>query len=366
MARLIEPDPRDKKLFDATTMFAVQFAEAEEKYETDIDIDFRRISRELSDVADATFVVNTTAYVNQLTNLYGRELAILGRNVVESYQPLSIDAKNNYTDLLNNKPLLEQFEGLFDFLFAAEEDEDDEEEEDNIIGLSDNEMIALLSFLLIGNQTIEAQTQSFVQRQRLFFAERLNQAVADSLTGDPDAFETTDTRIRRETSRTIRETLVSRQRGIRTSASTTKRLVSTQLNRIKNSIITQTVEKNPQLFAGEMWSAILDTRTCIRCANLDGKVFRLKNGESTAPPIPLHLDCRCTLIPVRVGSKLLGGRAEIQTFPSWLKGQSSSVQDRVLGDKKGQLFRSGKFGLDDFVTIRRRTPIKIKRNDNIA
>jgi len=361
VARLIEPDERDKKLFDATTMFAIEFAEAEELYERDIDIAFRRITNDLVGLANDAVSIGTRAYVNSLANAYARELNVLGNDILESYRPLSIDAKNNYTDLINQKPLLEQFEGLFDFLFP---DEDVEVEDQEVVGLTDRETIFILSILLIGNQTMQEQWATYELRQRFFLSQRLNQAIALTLSGDPDVFEDTDTKIRRAASQEIRNTLVSRQ--IRASVDTTKRLVRTQLNRIKNSIITKTVEKNPQFFAAEMWSAILDSRTCIRCAGLDGKIFRLKNGESTIPPIPLHLDCRCTAIPVRVGSKLLGGRAQIQTFPSWLKGQSSSVQDRVLGDQKAKLWRSGKFKLGNFVTVRNRIPVSIKRNENLV
>lgn len=47
------------------------------------------------------------------------------------------------------------------------------------------------------------------------------------------------------------------------------------------------------------WVTAGHSNTCSRCQALDGEVFDL--GQ--APPIPLHPNCRCTLLPIIEGSK---------------------------------------------------------------
>jgi len=42
------------------------------------------------------------------------------------------------------------------------------------------------------------------------------------------------------------------------------------------------------------WLTAWDDRVCPDCAALNGKVFTI----AQAPPCPLHVQCRCTLMPV--------------------------------------------------------------------
>ena len=41
------------------------------------------------------------------------------------------------------------------------------------------------------------------------------------------------------------------------------------------------------------WSSALDSRTCQTCAPLDGQTWKKK---ADAPPVPLHVNCRCSLL----------------------------------------------------------------------
>lgn len=43
------------------------------------------------------------------------------------------------------------------------------------------------------------------------------------------------------------------------------------------------------------WLAVLDNRTDVECANLDGQTFTINDAEGR---LPLHANCRCTWIPV--------------------------------------------------------------------
>ena len=42
-----------------------------------------------------------------------------------------------------------------------------------------------------------------------------------------------------------------------------------------------------------LWSAALDSRTCQTCAPLDGRRWEKK---ADAPPVPIHVNCRCQLL----------------------------------------------------------------------
>lgn len=51
------------------------------------------------------------------------------------------------------------------------------------------------------------------------------------------------------------------------------------------------------------WLATLESHTCLRCGELDGKIF--DRDDPNAPICPLHPNCRCTRIPVVEGFKEL-------------------------------------------------------------
>lgn len=150
----------------------------------------------------------------------------------------------------------------------------------------------------------------------------------------------------------------------------------------------------------EIYSAILDGRTSLICASLDGKRFPV--GEGKFPP--QHLGgCRSIRLPVIEGQEILSDRNTITskdrfskinftsrarkrigteefrkltksqqkkairqekelwaarvvgkvpqktTYNAWLKTRSPEFQDDVLGKTKGKLFRQGNLNLDKFV-----------------
>jgi len=104
------------------------------------------------------------------------------------------------------------------------------------------------------------------------------------------------------------------------------------------------------LFFGEnydawQWVATLDTDTCIECADLDGEIYM--NDEDAERP-PLHLNCRCTPVPVDSAS----AAGDTDGFSGWLGGQSAEVQDEALGPTRGKLFRDGGLTIDRFVDVR--------------
>lgn len=82
------------------------------------------------------------------------------------------------------------------------------------------------------------------------------------------------------------------------------------------------------------WSAILDNRTSAICQSLSGKIWGINDPHPTPPA---HPRCRSILLPRRDTGEPLH-----KPYSEWLKGQSAGNQDRVLGKKRGEAFRTGK------------------------
>ncbi len=98
--------------------------------------------------------------------------------------------------------------------------------------------------------------------------------------------------------------------------------------------------------------AVLDDRTTLTCAALDGQIFEIDGFD--APPY--HWNCRTTYIGVvdpeyqidipsaqrpangDDGEDLVSTQT---TYNSWLGRQSDSFQDDVLGKERAELFRAG-------------------------
>lgn len=123
---------------------------------------------------------------------------------------------------------------------------------------------------------------------------------------------------------------------------------------------------NEDLIKGVRWLATLDSRSCIACSSLDGKVFKV--GEGPRPAI--HTNCRCTTTPVVKSLKEMGlsdkdfpvgTRASMNgqvpadlTYNEWLRQQSAAIQDEALGVAKGKLFREGKLPIRAFTNRQNR------------
>jgi hypothetical protein len=80
-----------------------------------------------------------------------------------------------------------------------------------------------------------------------------------------------------------------------------------------------------------IYSSILDGNTCIECGSYNGKVF----SPTEAPVLPIHHNCRCSLLPYNDKTK------NIPTFSEWLKSETEDVQKDVLGKTRYELFKRG-------------------------
>lgn len=144
-------------------------------------------------------------------------------------------------------------------------------------------------------------------------------------------------------------------------------MVRTATTHVSNQAAQETWAANESVLKGYRWISTLDTRTTLICAERDGKVYELGKG----PVPPAHPSCRSITVGVTKSWQELGvDRAEVsegtrasmdgqvpksENFETWLKKQSADRQDEVLGVKRGELFRSGRYKLRDFIDDRGNT-----------
>jgi SPP1 gp7 family putative phage head morphogenesis protein len=173
-------------------------------------------------------------------------------------------------------------------------------------------------------------------------------------------------------------------------------ITRTAINSITNFGKQELYELNADILSEELFVATLDNRTTAVCRGNDGKIFPLGQG----PIPPLHWNCRSLRVPVLDGQVLgerpfksatetellaefaddrdlgrLKTRGDIPrglrgaydrfaqarvremtgrvpattTYNDWLKQQTVTFQEDVLGKTKAKLFRTGDLHLDQFI-----------------
>lgn len=173
-------------------------------------------------------------------------------------------------------------------------------------------------------------------------------------------------------------------------------LTRTAVTAITNSARNDYFSENEEYFDGELFVAVLDSRTTIVCASHDGHRYPADEG----PVPPLHWNCRSQRVPVldgdAIGSRpmkpftkqqilddfaeenelediatrddlprgmkkqfdayardqvraLTGTAPASLTYQEFLERQSAAFQDEVLGPARGKLFREQGLTLDKFV-----------------
>lgn len=111
--------------------------------------------------------------------------------------------------------------------------------------------------------------------------------------------------------------------------------------------------ENKDIISGYKWLATLDRKTCLVCGHLDGQ--ERKNIDDF-DKIPLHMNCRCILIPTIKGYEELeteeraseNGTVKNVSFEEWLKEQDDATQKDVLGLTRYNLYKNG-VKIDSFV-----------------
>lgn len=139
----------------------------------------------------------------------------------------------------------------------------------------------------------------------------------------------------------------------------------TQLQSMGNEIRSQMYQKNGDLFDGYIWLSTLDRRACLVCSNLDGKLF---NSQKDVPEMPMHLNCRCVLVPHFKDDdfNMVGERAsEFGTvkgdtdYETWFERQTENVKRDILGAGRYKLYKENDdFHLGDFISGNRVLSLK--------
>ena len=106
--------------------------------------------------------------------------------------------------------------------------------------------------------------------------------------------------------------------------------------------------------------AVLDGRTTLTCAGLNGKTFPLDRF----PYPPRHVNCRSTMVPEIEGLDPV----PVRDYGAWLRSQPASVQDDILGRTRGKLFREGGLEVDRFTDSKGKvlTLEQLRRRDSGA
>lgn len=221
-------------------------------------------------------------------------------------------------------------------------------------GLTEEEARNLFEDFLILGLLSRQWWLLWLQRQRVNAIQRINSRLWDiGLTdeGIPDFFGASGLSDRQKG--VVRQAVTDSLLGndSRSAYQQAASLVTTHVTALTNAVIQETVQKNPERFSGFLWSAILDTRICVRCGAKDGTQVNL---DGSLPP--LHPNCRCTLIPLLEGEDIPDGI----TFSQWLKGKSSKVQDEILGKQVADMFRSGHLRINQLVQIRNRYTPRVR------
>lgn len=107
---------------------------------------------------------------------------------------------------------------------------------------------------------------------------------------------------------------------------------------------------NAKKIKGYVWSAILDTSTCLYCGSLDGKKF---TDISKIPVYPAHRNCRCNLIVYNEETEAFIP----ESYSKWFEKQSETEKQKILGKKRFELYESG-MKIKNFVNNGKITPLK--------
>lgn len=180
--------------------------------------------------------------------------------------------------------------------------------------------------------------------------------------------ETIDDMVRRVRGRSVGR---GRYAGgvMQTTSREAEAIIRTSVTDISNRAALETFRQNADITTTYEYTATLDSRTTLICANLDGQTFKYDDPAAKQPP--QHVNCRSIVVPnvdweglglepPAEGTRASAGGqvAASTTYEPWLKSQPASVQDEILGPSRGRLFREGRIDLRDMVrTDGRRVPL---------
>jgi SPP1 gp7 family putative phage head morphogenesis protein len=142
------------------------------------------------------------------------------------------------------------------------------------------------------------------------------------------------------------ESLSNVKRRIRDATNMNERgltaLIRTSNTHIASSVSHAVYEQNDDLMSRYEWRSILDSRTTPICQARDGEIYELGKGN---PRPPAHINCRSTTTPILDDFP----PPERVTYEQWLRKQPKKIQNEILGKKRAEAWRSGKYTVKNFV-----------------
>ena len=161
----------------------------------------------------------------------------------------------------------------------------------------------------------------------------------------------------------------------------------TAYNHVTTHVRIEMMQRNSNLFRGVIAIAVLDGRTTKICIARSNGMWDLNTGRALPEspvqtpfpgPTPWHMGERTQLYPLTRSARQIGRGSErarralaglsnaqrdllnvdppvVQNYPDWLRTQPESVQVRVLGRTRRELWLQGKLSLRELVTQRGRT-----------
>lgn len=114
-------------------------------------------------------------------------------------------------------------------------------------------------------------------------------------------------------------------------------VIATSTNNVESAARQAFTTANGVIFGEERYVAVLDTRTTLTCAGLDGNIYPVNQG----PTPPLHYNCRSTRVPIPRSRFIRPQAANLavgrnQTFAQFLNNQPQSFKDEFFSK-----FRNG-------------------------
>lgn len=118
--------------------------------------------------------------------------------------------------------------------------------------------------------------------------------------------------------------------------------VRTEAQRIANGVSQRMLAQNQSLLSGLQVVEILDSRTCLICAGLDGQVFPVGQLPDGGPPF--HANCRGAVVPVPLGED----PPVMVSYEEWFNRQPASFQRQILGPSRFRRFQRGDLRVTEF------------------
>lgn len=130
-------------------------------------------------------------------------------------------------------------------------------------------------------------------------------------------------------------------------------IARTTVNAVQNDAALASYARLPASVSDSYrWLSVKDARTSVVCAALADRVFRYDDPKRRIPPA--HPNCRSSIQPLLRGGDLTLAEQKdapmtMQSYSAWLKGQTATTQNEILGVGRADLWRRGRMQLADAI-----------------